>query len=46
LVNHFGSIPAAAAEDSFVWADSNYNPGRDDEPEEFDGNAGEGFTLQ
>jgi PKD repeat protein len=46
LVNHFGSNPATTMEECFIWADSNYNPGGDDEPVEFDGNVGEGFKLQ
>ncbi|MHC4086155.1 MAG: PKD domain-containing protein [Planctomycetota bacterium] len=45
LVDHFGSSPATTMEDCFIWADSNYNPGGDDEPVEFDGNTGEDFTL-
>ena len=32
-------------EDCFTWADSQYNPGGDDEPRQFDGNTGVKFTL-
>jgi hypothetical protein len=46
LVDHFCSNPATTMEDCFIWADYNYNPGGDDEPVQFDGNAGEDFKLQ
>lgn len=45
LINHYGSDKFTALEDCFVWADSNYNPGGDDEPQQFDGNTGEPFYL-
>ena len=45
LGNNFGSNPDTTMEDCFDWADSQYNPGGNDEPMEFDGNSGEIFTL-
>ncbi len=45
LIQHYGSNKYTALENGFVWADSNYNPGGDDEPQQFDGNSGELFYL-
>jgi len=45
LKGHFGSDPYTSMEECFIWADSQYNPGGDDEPMEFDGNANVTFTL-
>jgi hypothetical protein len=41
----FGSSRYTDMEDCFMWADTQYNPGGDDEPLVFDGHFGEDFIL-
>jgi hypothetical protein len=45
LIGQYSSDPNTTMEDCFTWADSQYNPGGDDEPAEFDGDGTDTFTL-
>ncbi|MHC4911944.1 MAG: hypothetical protein ACYTE5_02950, partial [Planctomycetota bacterium] len=45
LIGQYSSDPDTTMEECFIWADSQYNPGGDDEPMEFDGDPCSTFTL-
>lgn len=45
LIGQYSSDPNTTMEECFIWADTQYNPGGEDEPMEFDGDPCSTFTL-